>query len=119
MKLASSDNDRTTVAQLEGKLALFRPIKVDERDTRHGRRLCCECETWVVDDDGGANSLGTVGIFNDVLVRVLGSNIGELLAGRIERPGKAYIFASDLCDLEVERAEQAERALARTEAEVF
>jgi hypothetical protein len=108
MKIASSDNDRTTVADLQGRLVLFRPIKTDERDTRHGRRMCVECEAWTVDDDGTPDGVGVVTVWNDVLVRVLGSNIGELLAGRVERPAKAYIF-DDLTNAEVQRAETAER----------
>ncbi len=108
MQVARSNQEHTTVAHLEDRLALFKPIKVDELETKHGLRLCCECEVWLVGDDGAPESVGVVGVFNEVLLRVLASNIGEMLGGRIERPGRAYIFA-DLSDAEIARCERAER----------
>jgi hypothetical protein len=110
MQIAKTESDRTTVAGLEGQLVLLRPIKVDERDTRHGRRMCCDTEAWKVDKNAQPEPLGIVTVWNEVLLREVAANIGVLLAGRIERPGRAFIFA-DLTADEIALAERAERSL--------
>jgi hypothetical protein len=101
------------VADLLGQLCMFRPVKLDERDTRLGRRLGLETEVWRVKDDGTPEPIGTIVIFNEVLLRDIGTAIGEMVVGRIEQPGRAYIFGK-LSKAEIARAEKAERALTKT-----